>query len=263
MKEEYFIHASLAQKEVLLYQWRQAWQQIAEERKRSRLIVVMNGDQVDGNHHHTEQLVTNNIAEQQRMFAAVMQEALDTARFNAKKDILYSMSGTPAHGDNTSEEAVGRILKSKPHTPPTIGHDGRYAWPRLRLSVNGQIIDIAHEGAGVGRRMWTQENVLRSTIKSIYFDSIDAGKKPPRFYVRSHRHKWIDPQSFSGRQGTITGLITPAMQLKTEFAHKVAGDEILSTVGVAWLVIEDDPCQSRWDASLYQYEDETALEVVE
>ena len=263
-KEDYYIHASDMQREVLLYQWRMAWDAIRQERKRSRLIVVVNGDPVDGNHHATEQLVTQNIGEQQRIFVNVMQEALDTAKFSTKKgDRLYCTTGTSAHGGYTSEEATARLLNSTPHTPPKNGNDGRFAWPRLRLSVNGQIIDIAHQGAGVGSRAWTKTNTMMYTIKSIYYESLEASKKPPRFYVRSHRHKWITPQDFTGNHGKITGFITPAMQLKTDFAHKVAGDEILSTVGVAWLVIEDDERLSRVDASLYEYEDETALEVIE
>ena len=249
-------HASPAQNEVLLATWRRAWARIAQERKRSRLIVVVNGDPVDGIHHETAELVTRRREEQNRMHIAVMDEALKTAKFNRKKgDRLYYTWGTPAHGASSSEEAIARDLGAVPKGE-------RYAWRRLRLQVNGQVIDIAHQGAGVGRRAWTKENSLRNAVKSVYFNSLEADRPVPRFYVRSHRHVWVAPQDHAGRHGTITGIITPAMQLKTEYAHKVAGDEVLSSVGVVWLIIEDDPRLSHWDVELFEYEDETSLEVI-
>jgi len=220
--------------------WRQveeATELIKRLRKKKRLIVANVGDAIDGNHHDTTEIITTNVEEQERIHIDFMDWFLQELKFNAKRgDQLYYISGSPPHvrPGAQSEERIARDLDAIPMLKGTPEHDykdGRYVWPRIRLDVNGVLLDIAHHGASASRRKWTRENTIRSLIKSIYFEYLDAKERIPRYWIRADRHVYIPPESYMGYQAQIEGVILPALQSKTEFGQKVAAHE-LSTLGM-------------------------------
>lgn len=245
---------------VLLEQWNECWYRVKELRKKSRLVVVHNGDAIDGVHHGTTQLITSDKEEQKRMHIAAMESGLDIAEFK-KGDLLYYVYGTEMHVA-TAEDAIARDFTwpdGKHYVPAVIKpsadanyKDGRFIRDQLKLDINGVIFDIAHHGFRSGNRAWTKENSVNYACKSIYFDYVERGIKFPRYIIRSHMHEFISG-IYRGKRGTIEGFITPAFQLKTHHGHRVANEKI-ADIGMLIVVVKDNG-ESYWECPMVSYDE--------
>lgn len=247
---------------VLWGQWEECWYRVRDLRKKlkARLVVVHNGDAIDGVHHGTTQLITNDKEEQKRMHIASMEKGLDIAKFN-RDDILYYVHGTEQHV-STTEDAIARDFTwtdGKHYVPAVINpeddtkfKDGRFIRYQLKLDINGVILDIAHHGFTAGIRAWTKGNMLIYACRSIYYEHIDRNLKPPRYVIRSHKHEYAYGYH-RGRQGMIEGFITPAFQLKTHYGYKVACDK-LSDIGMLIIVVEDNG-NTYWECPMISYDE--------
>ena len=208
-----------------------------EERKRSRLIWIENGDPCEGIHHGTTQIATSRTDEHEQMAADILEYTFEYLKFNKNKgDLAYVIAGTEEHGGNgsQSEERIARDLEEWGIVP----QKGRFTWDRLLLKVNGVLLDIAHHGGSVGHREWTKNNTLKQKVKSFYYQCLEDETKLPRYWVRSHLHKYVHG-SYEGKRGTIDGFVTPSFQFKTGYAYKIAGAE-LSDIGMIVIVVEED-----------------------
>lgn len=230
-----FYNPSVGQKEVLWKMWEEAWERVRELRKRSRLIVIHNGDAVEGTHDKVLNVVSRRREEQERSHIEVMDWALRKAKFG-KDDKLFYLRGTQWH-TGRGAESDERIAEDLGATPE---REGRYSHYHLRLKVNEFLIDVAHHGPGPGSRAWTKENSLYHTIKSVYFNSLEEGMEIPRAWIRGHYHQFIDPPSYTGNHGTITGFLAPAFQLITPFGIKVSKGLKLASIGMLILIIDNE-----------------------
>jgi hypothetical protein len=227
----------------------------------ARLIVCLVGDLIDGNHHQTIELVTNDPEEQSRMCTAVLDESLSRLKFGGK-DKLYCIAGTEAHTGQW-EEVIARDLSAVPYRSGTVQNnwkDGQFVWPRLLLTVCGVKHDIAHHGGKVGKRPWTKTGTLRGILTGLYFDSLDHKQTPPRYWIRANEHRHVT-DTYTGLQGTITGIVLPAMQLRTRYTHSVAGDNSMSSIGMAWTICNDGGASS-WDKSVLTLDEQAEREVI-
>lgn len=234
--------------------WQRSWERVAEARKDARLIVIHDGDAVEGMHHDSTQIMTPRIDEQERIHTACMDNALQAAGFDSSKgDELYYVQGTsPTHSGpgGGSEERIARDLKATPKIPPqpaaddddedTKAHkDGCFLWERLLLDINGRLFDIAHHGANLGSRAWTRDNPFRSILKNVYFNCLESGTRCPDYWIRAHKHTAYFDVYPGGNGHMLHGFITPSMQTKTEFVYKIAPDAVAS-VGMIWFTILED-----------------------
>lgn len=178
------------------------------------------------------------------MHLASMELALKIAAFDHHRgDRLYYVKGTPAHvgSGGRSEERIAREFDGtgvvpKIHPRESDRKDGRFSWDRLRMRINGRLFDIAHHGAGLGTKPWTKTNPLRSKLQEIYYRTIEKGLPTPDVWLRAHRHVKAHDIYVGDNGHQIQGFITPAMQAKTEFGYKVAGD-MLASLGVLWFEV--------------------------
>lgn len=239
---------------LLWAQWEECWARVAQLRKRGRLIVVMNGDSVEGVHNSTTEIFTLRIDEQERMFTECLEYGLNIAKHKGK-DLLFFTRGTETHvgPGASSEERIARDMGAE------FESESRATHYHLRLKVQGNIIDIAHHGPSPGIRAWTYGNVLFHTIKSIYMNSIEHSLPVPRAWVRSHFHTWVSPPRYSGNHGTIEGFITPAFQLMTGYAVKYTKAAKLADVGMLILIVEDG--ELRWECPRVSYQPAKVVEV--
>lgn len=215
--------------------WEQDWKRVGELRKGGRLIVGHAGDAIEGAHHDMRQVVTTNLAQQKTIHIECMEWGLKLA---GGADKLYYIAGTYNHA-GTSESEIGRDLDAEPSIPDSRDdkHDGRYSWYHLRLDVDGIILDIAHQGAAPGGRVWTTESALMGVIKSAYFQACEAKQKPTRYYIRAHKHCATHAAYSRGMQIVTDGFILPAYQAITEYSNRVAH---VASIGMLIIVIEDD-----------------------
>ncbi len=250
---------------LLWEQWEESWKVVKDLRKEkrgTRLIIINNGDAIEGDHNGTTQIITKNLDEQKRIHVASMKAGMKMAGFNHEKgDKLFYVSGTPTHVAYHEDDIARSFLDKKGHPiikpliAPTVENDfedGRYVRDQLYLDVNGVLLDIAHHGFTAGVRAWTKGSTLRSNLVSVYFDYVNKGKRVPRYVIRSHKHEFIT-ERYSDIQGTIDGFITPAFQLKTAYGHMVASLKD-SSIGMLIIIVEKDG-STRWECPMVIYDE--------
>jgi hypothetical protein len=208
---------------------------LTEGRVRKRLVLVLNGEPVDNDHHGTAQLITRTPQEQIDMSITLLDEWLQIVDYAPKRgDCIYLVRGTSAHEQGEVIEQIGRdidgVIPYRKDSSPLV-KDGRYHHQKLRRTINGVLFDITHKGFGRGGRAWTRENGIRNALKSIYFDCLDTKQPIPEYVIRSHFHQYIY-DDYNGRLKRMWGCITPCWQLKTHFVNQVAGNDHLNTIGL-------------------------------
>lgn len=224
---------------ILWQQYQECLDFIKQERKKSRLIWVENGDVCEGIHHQTTQVISARIDEHEDIASDILDRTFKKLRFG-KDDRAYMVAGTEAHASsgNQSENRVAKDLDFTPQYTESSGKNNRYVWDKLLIKINGVLFDITHHGGSVGRRAWTTENGMYNRVKSFYFQTLNDGRKLPRYWVRSHLHQFVQA-TYDGKRGSITGVVTPSFQFKTGYGQKVAGDN-LSDIGLLVFTIEDN-----------------------
>lgn len=184
-----------------------------EHRKGRRLIVIHDGDAIEGVHHNSQQVITQNKDEQADIHTELMDYFLRRARFGREKgDRLYYVSGTETHVDD-KEQKIAKDLKAE--------HVGdQYVFDELELNINGRKFWTVHHGPKKGNGP-TQGNALRLWLGRIYWDCLQDGIKPPDMVVTGHVHTPIY-NTYVMDFHTVHGVIAPSWQAKTRFAYKVA-----------------------------------------
>jgi hypothetical protein len=207
---------------------------LTETRRRKRLVIVLNGEPIDGNHHDTPQLITKTPNEQLEMASALIDEWMQVAEYEPKRgDCMYLVRGTDVHEKGEHIERLGRdfegVVPYRKDSSSTT-KDGRYHHQKLRKTVNGHLFQIAHHGLGVGTRPWTRENSISYSLKQIYFDCLDDKQPIPSVVIASHFHRFVQAY-YHGKQKTIYGCVTPSWQLKTNYITRIASLENLNSIG--------------------------------
>jgi hypothetical protein len=239
---------------LLWKEWSEYWAKVRAARENARLIVVHNGDAVDGNHHRTTQIWTPMPGEQERAHIECMDWALNEVGFDEEAgDQLYYTSPTKAHGGegNQSDERIARdlgaVFRKKPKRKG--GKDGSALFPHLSLSLHGGSvrIDIKHHGPGPGTRLWTKGNALRSILKNIYIEALERSEKIPKkwFYVWSHNHRYLPPERVHTNNGTLEGTLMPAFQGITHYIGTKQPGDMVADIGAFYFVVDDDYCDLK------------------
>jgi hypothetical protein len=207
-------HPSPAQ--VVLWNcWIEYWQTVASRlQEGDRLILLVNGDAVDGDHHHTPQIVSKNLATTQSMIA---QKALLPALTLEPSAIVF-VRGTEAHVGNGAEfeEKLARDLGAVENAET----GARSHW-HFQAESNGVLLDFAHHGR-LGQRPWTKTTGPSTLAAQIALAAAQQGVRAPDLVVRSHYHQGAD--SFDNF--AVRVIQTRGWQLSTAFVHRVAAGSI-------------------------------------
>lgn len=168
-----------------------------------KVVLIVNGEFIDGLHHESSQLAANSPEIMASAAVEVMMPMVNTC------DVLYVTRGTEAHSGKgaASDYAIARELGAV--RDPDSGQCAAYQW---RIDVGGVIVDAAHHVTG-GSRMTTRGNNIRAEMQDALLANV-----APDIMIRSHVHTYADTgRMFWPRQG----VVTPAWQLKTAFTHRV------------------------------------------
>jgi len=179
-----------------------------ELRKDSQLVIVQDGDAVEGNHHNTPQLVTIDEAEMMHTHRELMeytQERLDYGR----GDSMYYVFGTDSHTRNF-ENMVAMDLNAYQYP------DGKYCSSFLELHLNGVKIWIYHQG-GVAGDYPTRGEALTRQLKKIWYKCEIEGIVPPDIVLTAHTHDAVY-STYTQNWKTMHGIILPSWQEKTRYA---------------------------------------------
>lgn len=186
--------------------------EVAKARKGKRLIIVHNGDAIDGFHHGSLQESLFNTQDQSDAHKLLMGEFIRRVGRN-KGDELYYVRGTEVHvGQNENE--IAKELGAVKASEDTHVHG------ILELNINGMIHCFAHHGKARGAGQ-NEGNSLRNFLRDIRSDREKDGL--PRIDVlwsgHTHGHTY---NTHIARQRNdfhvMHGVICPSFQAKTTYA---------------------------------------------
>jgi hypothetical protein len=212
--------------------WEKYWERVAEVRdnEKATLIAVFNGDLVDGAHHKTTQIITENPNAQ----AAVVNAAM-AVPLGLKPDHIVVVRGTEAHVGNSAsaEERIADGLRRDKRPVISDPETKTSSWWHWRAEIEGVRLDITHHGRA-GQREHTKRGILNLYAHDILLAHVKAGHMPPHLCFRAHHHTWDDTESACPVRVVRTG----AWQLATGYVHKVAADS-LADCAAAITTIQD------------------------
>lgn len=195
----------------------------------SRSLIV-NGDMVDGFHHNTVAITTNNIDRQEAGALSILQEIGD--RF----DRVYVNRGTEAHVQQSaqSEERIARSVGA------VIDEMGNHSSWQLWLNVDGCVFNIAHHISSTSSAAYESSAPMRE-LTAAMVEAGQWGQRVPDVVIRSHRHRYVQVR-IPSKTGEIVIAVTPGFQLKTPFTEKI--DRMrMPHIGGLICIVEDGICQ--------------------
>jgi hypothetical protein len=196
---------------------------ILEKRDGNQLVIVSNGDMIDGAHHNTLQLATHNLDEQMDVYIWLMQRFFKRVGFDKSKgDKFYVVSGTETHTAE-KEDLIAKELGAEQNP------DGGDLFDFLPLDINGKLFWFLHQGAGPGKGA-NMGNALHNWMRNKYFELMEANERIPDGVIMGHYHVPLY-DTYTRNHKTMHGWILPSFQLKTRFGYKVAAAE-LERIGI-------------------------------
>lgn len=195
--------------------WLDYWSQVGAALRPpdDKLIVALNGDAFDGDHHGTSQIISNNLP------ATHHQIALGALRpmLALEPAAIVVIRGTEVHVGKSagSEERLARDLGAVESPAGNSSH-----W-HFQAESCGVLVDLAHHGR-LGQRPWTKATGPGTLAAQISLAAAKHGTRCPDLVIRSHYHQWAD--SFDNQACRVVQI--GAWQLATAFVHRIAAGSL-------------------------------------
>lgn len=206
---------------------------VAKQRKGKRLIIVHDGDAIEGYHHNTLQVHTANKAEQAELHIELMDHFMKRVGYT-KGDALYYINGTETHTGEVEQE-IARDLGAKKNP------EGGHVFDHLELKINGRTLWFAHHGKGRGAGAG-EGNPLINMMRNVYYDNLKRGLPSPDVIVTGHTHTpaySVFVVREGGKFRTMRSIIAPSWQRKTRYGYKAAPIEV-NEIGAVSIQIGSD-----------------------
>ena len=209
-------HTPNSKQELIYAQFQKMMAEVRAEREGRQVILVNDGDAIEGLHHANNDVCTVDVDEQAELHVELMHEFKNGIGWQ-RGDLLYYVRGTETHTtekEHTIADRAGAVQHA----------NGLYIADHLELEINGRVAWFVHEGAGSGRGA-NEGNGLRNWLRDIYYDTMKDGGAIPDAVYSGHVHKhtyqiFIAMQN--GQPRLVHGTILPSWQAKTRYAYKVA-----------------------------------------
>jgi hypothetical protein len=196
--------------------WKACAAYVKRERKGKNVILVHNGDAIEGVHHNSLDHITPQWSDHVQIHIELMGDFRKMAGITAS-DKMYYVSGTESH---TRDEEGGIAEHFDAEPAEEIAGKVYRLHHELKLKINGREVWYTHHGANAGKGA-NEGNGLRNWMRDIYWDMKREGKTPPHMIYSSHFHK-TTYTSYVQDYHTIHGKILPSWQQKTRYALRVA-----------------------------------------
>lgn len=205
-------HTPLSAQTKIRKQFEKYADEVRQARQGKKVILVHNGDAIDGDHHSSGDVCTLNPVEQAQIHVDLMTEFQQLIDWQAGDEMYYTR-GTQTHV-NEFENWIGEKMNA-------VMCGEFYVWDFLELEVNGVVSWFVHHGPNAGAGP-NEGNSLRNWLKNIYYDAIKDGTKIPDIIYTGHVHN-PTYQPFGYRVNgmefkNMHGVILPSWQLKTAYA---------------------------------------------
>lgn len=212
---------------------------VKEARKKKRVILVHDGDALEGSPYNSTQFISRNLDDQVTIHIELMDWFMQQIDFEKKRgDLLYYVKGTEVHTES-KEHLIGQDLGAEQNA------QGYHAFDKLEVTINGKLHWFLHHGPGKGKGA-NAGNPLWNWLKHIYYSSIRDGIQIPDMVVSGHTHnpdynvytqQWGDGGGDGYGVHQVHGLICPSFQKKTRYAYKVAPTEV-NKIGIAFMKLQ-------------------------
>jgi len=206
--------------------------EICLARQGKKVIVVHNGDAIDGDHHNSNDVCTRNPLEQAKIHVDIMSEFQRLIDWQQGDEIYYTR-GSQTHVSEM-ETYIGEQLNAVP-----CGEF--FVWDILKLETNGTLSLFAHHGPSRGDGD-NEGNGMRNWLRGIKQERIKDKRRVPDVIWTGHVHYptystyvWREKMEFR----TMHGIITPSWQRKTSFGWQVAALKE-EKIGGTWQEIKAD-----------------------
>jgi len=207
--------------------WVSMWRDYGEMKRHTGLplVVFINGDAGDGDHHDTPQIITRNPATQLRIAARVLEPVLDVA------DVHFIIRGTEAHVGKSAwiEELIAEDTGAVPCT------DTMHSWWHLLAEIGGVTFDIKHHPESGSMRPWTKGAEANRMAAILLYQYAASGDRPPDIALRAHKHSFND----SGYNHRTRVFTTPAWQFDTAFVHRIGAGGGINPKGSLYFTCRD------------------------
>jgi len=197
------------------------------------IVILFNGDATWGI-RHPEGIISTRMSDQCHI--AAMSFVPWFEHKNVKS--LWMVYGTQSHefGEGSGPELICAHLR------PTYPEVKIKTLSHGLLDVEGMGIDIAHHGPTTGSRTWLKGNTLRYYMKSSMLADLADGSTPPRIYIRSHYHEYVEETvTINTAKGQVRsiGFVTPAFCGLTHYARQVTRSSHMLGCGMVAMEIVD------------------------
>jgi hypothetical protein len=226
-------HSPTSRQKAIYQQFIKFTDEVRAERVGKRLVVVVNGDSIEGVHHNNMDVCTRDLNDQADLHIELINKFAELVDWQAG-DLLYYVIGTETHTNNLEYDIAKEAGAQQ-------FFDGSYATDHLCLTVNGRELWFVHQGKNAGAGA-NEGNALRNWLRDIYFDALKAETRPPDVIYSGHFHQPTYQTYVANSNMTfkmVHGIVAPSWQLKTRFAYKVAAVARNRIGGVTQVVTTD------------------------
>ena len=226
-------HTPSSKQQKIYAHFKKCAESVAVARKNKRLIIVNNGDAIEGNHHNSQQIRPRAKLDQIDVHVELVNTFKKDVGYK-RGDLLYYTKGTEIHSSD-AENQIGKELGA------VQDNNDLYAFEELRLDINGKRIWWTHHGPTAGKGP-NKGNGFRNWLRNKFYDEVNEGTTPPHMIITGHTHDpyWqIFIARYKGEYFPVRGLICPSWQQKTRYAYKVAALD-LNKIGLQYFTVTAD-----------------------
>lgn len=211
--------------------WQHFWEEFVPSQieKAEKTAVILNGDLIDGNHHGSVGIWTNDPDCQADNTCDMLEPVKKIGK-------VYVVRGTEAHsgpGSKAEERIAKELGCMKDET-------GSYSQWQLWLDIDNQIVQSAHHISTTSSAAYETSAPMREMITGLV-EAAQWGQKLPSLFIRSHRHRFVTVP-MTTRAGRVQAVITPAWQLRTPFVERIDRMRMPHIGGIV-ILVEENECR--------------------
>lgn len=183
--------------------WMDSMEWVKKTAGDSPYVIVLNGDLIEGCHHHTKQVISPDVSDHVDCAASILEG------FVSKASRTFIIKGTECHTQN-SEITLGKILKAERNKQTELP-----AWDKLYMDICGVRVVVRHH-IGTSIRRGLSGTQLSLHLAEEQVEAANSNQTIPRVLCCAHRHKFGLYQDNNG-----ICVVSPPWQGLTRYGHKV------------------------------------------
>lgn len=159
--------------------WLDAIEFIKTVKGDDEMVLVCNGDALEGNHHRTKQIISPDVADHVNAAYAILEPVVQLASKS------YMVLGTECH-TGTREISLANMLGFERNPDSTKKNR---AFDKLQIEVNGVPTDFRHH-TNCTTRPYLESGMMGPMLAAEILEAVRNNETPPRVVCGAHRHRY-------------------------------------------------------------------------